>query len=93
MSFTNDRVKGLCATLHSDTPEGAGYPTHEPRFRFINALVSMVLRLYYRPEWVALERRQPKSWVVSDDRGWRSVDDEKPPTDRPFIAMVKKPRE
>jgi hypothetical protein len=89
-SFQTERVKGLCSTLSSDLPEGENYPTHEPRFRFINAVVSIVLRLYYRPEWVALERRAPKTWLAQDATRWRSIRDEEPPPGVPVILMAKR---
>jgi mannitol operon repressor len=82
-SFQTEKVKGLCSSLRSDLPEGAGHPTGDPRFRFINAVVCVVLRLYYRPEWVALERRQPKKWLSEDATRWRSIHDEKPPSGVP----------
>jgi hypothetical protein len=89
MSFQTERVKGLCSSLSSDLPEGEGYATGDPRFRFTNSAVSIVLRLYYRPDWVALERRQPKLWLTQDATRWRSVKEEKPPLDMPVIAMTK----
>jgi len=39
----------------------------------------IVLRLYHRPDWVALERRKPKTWVSEDDTKWRSFEDDLPP--------------
>jgi hypothetical protein len=87
VSFQNAKVTGLCSTLHSDLPEGAGHPTSDPRFRFTNAVVCLALRLYYRPDWVATERRQPKTWVFREVARWRSIDEEKPPTDRPVMVM------
>jgi mannitol operon repressor len=86
-SFQTPRVQGLCSGLKSDLPEGAGYPTRDPRFRFTNAAIELVLRLYYRPEWVALERRKPKYWVQTDATGWRSFETEMPPPGVPFIAL------
>lgn len=78
-SFQLPRIQGLCSSLSSDLPCGADYPLTDPRFRFTNATVKIVLRLYHRPEWVALERRQPKSWVAEDATRWRSFQDEPPP--------------
>jgi hypothetical protein len=88
-SFQTERLKGLCSSLKSDLPEGENYPTGDPKFRFINAVVCLVLRLYYRPEWVALERRKPKTWLSQDASAWRSVRDEEPPEGVPLIVMVK----
>jgi len=89
-SFQTERVKGLCSSLCSDLPEGSGHPTSDPRFRFVNAVVCVALRLYYRPEWVALERRQSKTWISQDAVRWRSIDDEKPPSDVPVVVVVKR---
>lgn len=90
ISFHTPRVQGLCSALQSDLPQGAGYPLDEPRFRFTNAVVCLAIRLYHRPEWVALERRKPKSWVEADAAKWRSVVDETPPPGLPVIVMAKR---
>lgn len=87
MSFKNTRIVGLCATLASDLPEGAGYPVSDPRFRFTNATIALVLRLYHRPDWVALERRAPKEWVAREATRWRSVKSEPPPEAQPVMAI------
>jgi mannitol operon repressor len=92
VSFRTEKVMGLCSTLRSDLPEGAGHPTSDPRFRFTNAVICLTLRLYYRPDWVAAERRQPKTWVSPDTARWRSVEKEKPPSDRPVMFMTRRPR-
>ncbi len=89
-SFKSEKVQGLCSSLKSELPVGAGYPTNDPRFRFTNAVVCIVLRLYYRPKWVALERRPPKTWVSPDQSRWRSVENEKPPSGVPVLAMLRK---
>ena len=89
MTFENEKVKGQCASLQSDLPQGSGYPINDARFRFTNAAVCVVLRLYYRGAWVAKERRGPKSWVTPEQARWRSVEEEKPPTGVPVIAMTK----
>lgn len=88
-TFETPRVQGFCSSLKSDLPQGANYPLNDPRFRFTNAAVCIVLRLYHRPEWVALERRKPKSWLPQSATEWRSFDDEKPPPDVPVIVMAK----
>ena len=87
MSFQTPRVQGLCSSLKSDLPKGADYPISDPRFRFTNAAVCLALRLYHRPEWVALERRKPKSWVEADATRWRDFRTEKPPPGIPVMAM------
>lgn len=90
ISFSNPRVQGLCSSLKSDLPEGAAYPLQDPRFRFTNAVVVLALRLYHRPEWIALERRTPKTWVDKNATKWRSVEDGLPPPGVPVMVMRKK---
>ena len=86
-SFRTPRVQGLCSSLKSDLPQGADYPLNDPRFRFTNAAVCLALRLYHRPEWVALERRKPKSWVSEDATTWRNFNADKPPPGISVMAM------
>ena len=85
MSFLSPRVQGLCSSLRSNIPEGAGPSRQDPRFRFTNAVVLLALRLYHRPDWVALERRKPKVWVNENATQWRSVEDGLPPPGLPVI--------
>jgi hypothetical protein len=87
ISFESARVVGLCSTLESPLPEGGDQPIESARFRFMNAAVCVVLRLYHRPDWVALERRAPKIWVEPDMTRWRSVTDEPPPEGVPVIVL------
>lgn len=87
LTFQTEPVRGFCSSLRSDLPEGAGWPTTDPRFRFTNAVVSMALRLYYRPEWVKKERRTPKEWVDPDATRWRSTEDEPPPRGVPVMGI------
>jgi mannitol operon repressor len=87
LDFRGHRIQGLCASLTSDLPEDADYPTTDPRFRFTNASVAMVLRLYHRPEWVALERREAKEWLPKDTTKWRSIADDPPPLNHPILVM------
>ncbi|QBP73857.1 transcriptional regulator [Herbaspirillum huttiense] len=89
MSFSSPRIQGLCSTLKSDLPKDAGYPLQDPRFRFTNAVVVLALRLYHRPDWVALERRKPKTWVDESATKWRSVGDELPSLGMPVVVMSK----
>lgn len=88
ISFQSDRIKGFCSTLTSSLPEGENYPLSDPRFRFMNAVVCIVLRLYYRPDWVMKEKRQVKDWGKNDGK-WIPIDEQKPPEGVPIIAMVK----
>ena len=89
-SFKETRICGLCASLRSDLPEDADYDLADPRFRVMNASLKIVLRLYHRPDWVALERRQQKKWVSEDATRWRSFKDEPPPPGlSPVLAIGK----
>ena len=87
-SFKTDKIQGLCSTLTSDLPEGGNYPLSDSRFRFINAVVCIALRLYYRPDWVVRDKRVTKSYGSSESR-WISVEDQLPAEGVPIIAMVK----
>jgi hypothetical protein len=78
LSFGDDAIKGLCSSFSSPLPEGDAYPAHTPRFRLINATICVVLRLYHRADWVALERRNSKVWVEPDFTRWRSTEKEPP---------------
>jgi mannitol operon repressor len=89
-SFQSPRIQGLCSTLKSDLPQDEGYSVNDPRFRFTDATMAIVLRLYHRPEWVALERRQSKEWLPMSATQWRSVKDDPPPEGVPFIAIAKR---
>jgi len=89
MSFAAPRVQGLCSSLMSDLPTGSNYPLQHPRFRFTNAVLCLALRLYHRPDWVALERRGSKAWVDPGAIRWRSVEDGLPPPGIPVMVMVK----
>jgi hypothetical protein len=89
VSFLSPRIQGLCSSLKSNLPEGAGYPLQDSRFRFTNAVVVLALRLYHRPDWVALERRKPKVWVDENATKWRPIEDGLPPPGLPVIVMGK----
>lgn len=93
VSFATPRIKGLCSSLTSDQPDGASYPVTDPRFRFTNAAVALALRLYHRPDWVALERREAQVWVADDATKWRNVETQAPPRGQPVITIgtVRKP--
>lgn len=88
-SFADAKVQGLCSSLTSDLPEEGGYPLSNSRFRFINASVCLVLRLYHRPDWVRLERCEPRQWDKTHQTVWRSFKDDPPPDGKPFIAIGK----
>ena len=85
LSFEDERIKGLCTSLKSPLPEGSDYPTNTARFRLVNAIVCIVLRLYYRPEWVAKEQRETRSWVP--DSRWYYTSDTPPPENAGFMGL------
>lgn len=87
ISFQASKIHGLCASLKSPLPEGEGYPLGNPRFRFTNAAVCIVLRLYHRPEWVARERREPKEWVPMSQSEWRSFEKDPPSPREPIVGI------
>lgn len=87
LSFSDERVVSLCASLASEMPSGTEKPP--ARYRFINATVCLVLRLYYREKWVGFERRQAKVWVKPEDVRWRSFDSEKPPEGAQYVTIGK----
>ncbi|MES2414810.1 MAG: transcriptional regulator [Pseudomonadota bacterium] len=89
ISFLAPRVQGLCSGLACKLPEGGNYPVTDPRFRFMNSAVSIVLRLYHRPAWVGIERRSPKSWVSENIGQWRNVKTDPPPVGQPVIVFGK----
>lgn len=89
ITFKEEKIAGLCSSLESDLPKGAGYSTTDPRFRYTNSVISLVSRIYYRPEWVAKEKRTIKTWVEPDQVRWRSVDEELPPKGAPVLVMGK----
>ncbi len=86
-TFRSEPIRGYCSGLKSHLPEGAGHPTNEPRFRFTNSVISLAMRLYYRPQWVAQERRTAKQWVSPEQVRWRSFAEEKPPAGVPALGI------
>src|SRR5215203_807353 len=88
--FNTEPIKGYCSGLRSNLPEEDGQPKLGPRFRFTNSVISLALRLYYRPDWVARERRVARAWVNADDIRWRSFVEEPPPIDKPVLAIGKR---
>lgn len=88
VSFKTEKIASCCSSLKSSLPEGENYPLSNPRFRFMNAVVCIVLRLYYRPEWVQKEKRVTKSYGENDGK-LISVKDQLPPEGIPVIVMVK----
>ncbi|WP_316674772.1 MltR family transcriptional regulator [uncultured Tolumonas sp.] len=88
LSFESEKIKGLCTSLKSPLPDNSKPEQITTRFRLINAIVCIVLRLYYRPEWVKKERREIKKWVP--DSRWYNTNDKQPPEGVGFIGLVAK---
>lgn len=88
LSFQADRIRDYCLLLKSDLPveEGQPEPT-DARFRFTNAVVLLALRLYHRPDWVALSRRPPATFIAEGDTKWRSFAQNPPSLSEPFLAF------
>jgi hypothetical protein len=84
-SFKQRRIIDLCSNLKSPLPDGPS--AHPPRFQFENAVIAMSSRLFYRPEYVAQEKRKAKQWVDPAQVGWRRTADELPPDGMPVIAF------
>lgn len=89
ITFKSPRVQGLCSGLEVEDVLNGVYPANEPRARFVQAAVNMVMRLYFRPEWVMAERRKIKSWVSADDLRWRNVETDPPPEGEPVMVIGK----
>lgn len=87
LSFNDVSINGLCASLSSPLSEGDAFLKPTARYRLINATVCLVLRLYHRADWVALERRQPKLWVEPDLTHWRSTKTEPPPKSEVVLGL------
>ena len=89
LSFESKQLKGLCTSLQSPLPEGGAHPVDTPRLSLVNAIVCVVLRLYYRPEWVAKERLEPRSWAP--DSRWYYTNENSPPKNVGFMGLVSIP--
>ncbi len=62
VGFADPKIAALCGRLRSDLPGGRGEHVGKFRFMFINAAILTVLRLTYRAERVAQERRVTRHW-------------------------------
>ena len=87
MSFKDEKVVGLCASLESPLPSGERYESASARVRFINSTVCIALRLLHRDKWVKREQRALKTWVKPEDVGWRSFNDETPPPGSVYVTL------
>lgn len=61
-TFAEPKITVLCDRLQSDLPGGREAFKGNPRGVFINAVILTVMRLTYRAERVAKEKRVTKSW-------------------------------
>ncbi|MBZ9790494.1 hypothetical protein K9B32_10215 [Rhizobium sp. 3T7] len=68
ISFTQSKVRGLCSSLESPIPDEPGWPVNDARFRFTNASLHIVLRLYPRKDWALLAKRKVKDWGADNYR-------------------------
>lgn len=89
LSFQTEKIKGYCTSFKAELPQDANYPLNDSRFRFMNSVACIALRLYYRAAWVQKERREPKIWVTADASRWRSTEEELPPEGVPVMVMIK----
>lgn len=62
LTFNDPKILALCDKLQSDLPGGREAHVGKPRFVFINAVILTVMRLTYRAERVAAERRTTRTW-------------------------------
>ncbi|EKD28375.1 MAG: putative mannitol operon repressor [uncultured bacterium] len=88
-SFKNEKVIGWCSNLQSDLPLGSDYPINDPKYRFINSTICLVLRLYYRNEYVAKEKRNQKTWIDPNEMRWHSVLEEPLPDRKDLVVLTK----
>ena len=61
-TFSDPVIATHCSKLRSDLPGGANAFRDNPRGVFINATILTVLRLTYRSEYVAREKRVIRAW-------------------------------
>ena len=62
VGFDDPAIATFCERLQPDLPGGRDQHKGRFRFIFINAVILTVLRLTYRAERVALERRVTRTW-------------------------------
>lgn len=87
ISFESVKVSDLCNGLRTAMPDGPEYEAPTPRAKFTNSAVGLFMRLFYRAEYVLLERRQPKQWVDPQAVRWRRIDEEAPPEGTPVMVI------
>jgi hypothetical protein len=86
LSFSDEKVTSLCTSLVSPLPPDRS-GNASARYRFINATVSLIVRLYYRDKWVERERRSARTWVNPEETRWRSFKTDQPPEGAQYIAL------
>lgn len=50
MSFKNQKIHSMCLNLKANTPDGARF-SNDARQLFINSVISVLMSLWYRPEY------------------------------------------
>lgn len=61
-TFARPKILALLDRLQSDLPSNRVALRNDPRGMLINSVILTVMRLTYRAEWVAKERRVTKNW-------------------------------
>jgi mannitol operon repressor len=87
LTFADQRIESLCATLKTELPTGIHLGSNPARTRFTYASIGLVSRLYYRAAWVANERRTPRTWTSPEQVRWRSVAEELPTEGVPVLTV------
>ena len=87
LSFDDAIIQGLCSSFTSPLPDGGNFSIHTPRFRLMNATMCVVLRLYHRADWVAMERCEAKVWVEPDLSSQSMVGDDSPKSRQVVLSL------
>ena len=61
-SYSENKIASLCESLKSDLPGGREAFKKNYRAMFVNAVCILVMRLTYRAERVAREKRMTRTW-------------------------------
>ena len=88
-TFSNPRIKDLISILSPPLPEPE--MRSSARDVCLHSILNLAVRLFYRPEYVAQERRSLKEWFPADYARWRRVDEEQPPEGQPVLAWGRAP--
>lgn len=88
LTFSDKLVESLAANFRTPMPEGLDPNANIARAHFTYAAVEMVLRLFYRGKWVAIERRQSRVWVTPEQVRWRWTDRDGPPPEGVAVVTI-----